>query len=139
MNVCLQCYIAVECLWKREIVWREVFVFLCCRHMYLLTHSRIFLFINIFFVVSGIYLLWRGYALRLSIYCACFDDFPYQIFRSGWNVVSLCEFQKTLILWMFCNISVQYDFVQFCIWFCAICYDFCLLVYFFHLCSCSTL
>ena len=101
----------VECLWKWEMCDVK-FLFFFAADMCTYSHILGYFYLLIFFVVSGIYLLWSRYALRLSIFCACFDDFSYQIFRSGWNVVSL---------WIGENLNFMNVLQYFCaIWFCAI-------------------
>ena len=110
----------VECLWKREIVCDVKFLFFFAADICTYSHILGYFYLLICFCSFGHLLAMTRVCLETINILCLFWWFSLSNISMGWNVVSLCEFQKTLILWMFCNISVQYDFVQFCIWFCAI-------------------
>ena len=104
-------YNACRMFVKVRDVWREVFVFLCCRHMYLLTHSRIFLFINIFCSFGHLLAMTRVCLETINILCL-FWWFSLSNISMGWNVVSL---------WIKENLNFLNVLQYFCaIWFCAI-------------------
>ena len=108
----------VECLWKWEMCDVK-FLFFFAADMCTYSHILGYFYLLIFFCSFGHLLAMKQVCLETTNILYFFGDFSYQIFR--WvEMWYLCESKKTLIFWMFCNISVQYDFVQFCIWFCAI-------------------